>query len=896
MVQKRRKQYNVPVVFRAAILVLALIVTFFTVTRVNAIIEVPPDNDIFFQTTGRNADIGVGDYYTNANGDDIRHLVEIYVPCISDEIFRIQLFDPELYDAGPPGTEDVDDEVRDEGDITSFRLFDPAGTVVTEQTFGPYLQPPDPAATPPPTHNNWIAFFTINLPTNPIEGDTCGIFQIETWTGNEGDTVPDNNDDNAWKYRLLGGPDGANIDSETFDPAVGPDGRVGTGDEAVLGIQRLSFQHNNSQEQTFYWFVDDAASPTWTGNNFDIDEGTPLCDDPQAPCEINYTSPSGVTTGATESGNAVWNPGQPGRLGDQFTNAEAGLWQADVNIPVDNQYIIEIENSGKPIFLEEPILPELIIAKDDGVEFVTSPGVTTYTITIENIGEGAALPIAGPEVIDTLPPGMTFGGCVVNPPLKGTCDQSAPGSGIINFELDAQDPALNQDGSDFGPILAYLPGTASGLIPQGTLTVIANIDPGLPGASTFTNTVTVDWTDLYKNNYKPKEAKDIDKTSSLDLQLSKRHIPIVVEPGGNLTYTITITNVGGAIATGVVITDQIPANTSFVMASDGGTFANGLITWNIPSLNINETVSRQVVVQLDDPLAPGVDAVTNTACVGDDGASGADRNPQDNCDTVTTPVTNTPQVFLDPIIVKTVDVSDVIPGDQVNYSVTISNPSTNSNISATDVLLIDEMPLEMDLISYSVSTNPASLVINSTTVTTDVVSTVGHPSGITQTIVSTITVELPELGLDQSVTLDIVARANGLAGPPPLDITNVAALECSGCNRKEDRKTVKVRDQGSSPTPTPTRPSGGGNNNDDDDDSGGNTNTSTTTSSSGGGQPSPSVSVPATATPVLPVLLLPETGTRDSQLPGPMALVGLLGAVSLGGLLMWKLLKGNSPE
>ena len=567
-----------------------------------------------------------------------------------------------------------------------------------------------------------------------------------------------------------------------------------------------------------------------------------------------------------------------------------------VDAETARQYIIEIENNSKPIFLEEPVLPELIIAKDDGVEFVTSPGVTTYTITIENIGEGAALPIAGPEVIDTLPPGMTFGGCVVNPPLKGTCDQSAPGSGIINFELDAQDPALNQDGSDFGPILAYLPGTASGLIPQGTLTVIANIDPGLPGTSTFTNTVTVDWTDLYKNNYKPKEAKDIDKTSSLDLQLSKRHIPIVVEPGGNLTYTITITNVGGAIATGVVITDQIPANTSFVMASDGGTFANGLITWNIPSLNIDETVSRQVVVQLDDPLAPGVDAVTNTACVGDDGASGADRNPQDNCDTVTTPVTNTPQVFLDPIIVKTVDVSDVIPGDMVNYSVTISNPSTNSNISATDVFLIDEMPLEMDLISYSVSANPASLVINSTTVTTDVVSTVGHPSGIAQTIVSTITVELPELGLDQSVTLDIVARANGLAGPPPLDITNVAALECSGCNRKEDRKTVKVRDQGSSPTPTPTRPSGGGNNNDDDDDSGGNTNTSTTTSSSGGGQPSPGVSVPATATPVLPVLLLPETGTRDSQLPGPMALVGLLGAVSLGGLLMWKLLKGNSPE
>lgn len=897
MVQKRRKLHNVPLVFRVGIVVMALAVTFVTVSRVSAIIEVPPNNDIFFQTTGRNADLGIGDFYTNVDGDDIRHLVEINIPCVSDQVFRVQLFDPELYDAGLPGqvppVEDVDDEVRDQGDITNFRLFSPAGNEVTAQTFGPYPQPP---AAPPASHDNWVPFFTVNLPSNPVEGDTCGIFQIETWTGDEGADPTLNNDDNAWKYRILGGPDTGNIDDETFDPDDGPDGRPGTGDEAALGIQRLSFQHNNSQEQTFYWFVDDAASPTWTGNNFDVDDGTGLCPTADA-CQINYTSPSGDNVPATTSGNRVWNPGQDDRLGDQFTDTAPGLWSADVLIPVNNQYIIEIANSGKPIFLEEPILPELIIAKDDGVEFVTSPGVTTYTITIENIGEGAALPIAGPEVIDTLPPGMTFGGCTINPPLVGTCQESAPGSGIINFDLDAQNPALNQDGSSFGPILAYVPGTASGLITQGTLTVIANIAPGLPGTSTFTNTVTVDWTDLYKNNYVPKRAEDVDRTSSLDLQLSKRHIPTVVEPGGNLTYTIAITNVGDTNATGVVITDQIPANTSFVSASDGGTFANGSITWNIPALNIGETVSRQVVVQIDNPLAPGVNAVANTACVGDDGASGADRNPLDNCDTVTTPITNTPQTFLDPTIVKNVDVSDVIPGDLVNYSVTISNPSTNSNISATDVLLIDRLPNEMDLVSYSVSANPAGLVLNPT-VTTGVVSIVGHPSGITQTVVSTITVALPELGLDESVTLNIVARANGLAGPPPLEITNVAALECSNCTRKEDQKTVRVRDQGSAPTPTPTRSSSGGG--DDDDDSGStnnnNNNNNTNNTPSSGGQTTSSVSVPATPTPVLPVLLLPETGFRDSQMPGPMAVVGLLGAVSLGGLLLWKLLKGNSPE
>lgn len=797
-----------------------------------------------------------------------------------------------------PPVEDVDDEVRDQGDITNFRLFDPAGNQIEFQTYGPFPQPP---AAAPASHNVWNQFYTINLPPNPVEGQTCGIFQIETWTGDEGSDPTLNNDDNAWKYRILGGPDTGNIDAETFDPAIGPDGRPGTGDEAALGIQRLSFQHNSSQEQTFYWFVDDAASPTWTGNNFDIDDGTNLCPTADA-CQINYFSPSGIDTPATTSGNRVWNPGQNARLGDQFTNAESGLWSADVLIPVNNQYIIEIANSGKPIFLDEPVLPELIITKDDGVVLVTSPGVTTYTIEIENIGEGAALPVSGPEVIDTLPPGMTFSGCVIEPPLNGSCGEFAPGSGVVNFDLGAQNPALNaNDGSAFGPILAYLPGVDSGLITQGKLTVIANIQPGLPGNSIFTNTVSIDWTDLYKNNYVPKTARDVDLTSSLDLQLSKKHIPTVVEPGGILTYTITITNVGDAVATGVVITDQIPANTTFVSASDGGTFANGIITWNIPTLITDETVSRQVVVRLDNPFPAGVDNVTNTACVGDDGASGADRNPQDNCDTVSTPITNTPQVFLDPIIVKTVDVADVVPNDPVNYSITISNPSSNSNVSATDVFLIDGLPREMDLVSYSVSSNPASLVISSTTVTTDVISTGDHPSGITQTVVSTITVAMPKLGLDESVTLNIAAKANGLAGPPPLSITNIAALEYNKTQRKEDRKTVNVREQGSSPTPTPTRTpsSGGGNNNDNnnnDDDGNTKTSTSNNTPNNVSVQNSSNAPAPATATPVLPVLLLPETGFRDSQVPSPIAIVGLLGTVSLGGLLLWKLLKGNSPE
>jgi uncharacterized repeat protein (TIGR01451 family) len=274
-------------------------------------------------------------------------------------------------------------------------------------------------------------------------------------------------------------------------------------------VELLSYQHNTIAAQSFYWFVDDGVTRTWIGRNFDIDIGTNLCDN--VPCELTYIAPSGNSFPATLSGNQLWNPGQPDRgPGDLFTDAEAGLWRVDILMPVNNQYIIEIENNSKPIFLDQPILPDVIIAKDDGVTLVQSPGVTTYTIVATNTGKGPALSVLGPEVVDTLPIGMGFAGCAVNPPLEGTCTESAPGSGVINFELNPQSLALNSDGSPFGPILAYLPGVSSGLTNTGSLQVSANIAPGLADGTLLTNTVTIDWTDTYNNDYPTRSDDDID--------------------------------------------------------------------------------------------------------------------------------------------------------------------------------------------------------------------------------------------------------------------------------------------------------------------------------------------------------------------------------------------------
>jgi uncharacterized repeat protein (TIGR01451 family) len=63
--------------------------------------------------------------------------------------------------------------------------------------------------------------------------------------------------------------------------------------------------------------------------------------------------------------------------------------------------------------------------------------------------------------------------------------------------------------------------------------------------------------------------------------LSKVDAGKPIGPNSQVTYTLTLRNIGNADATGVTITDPVPANTSYVAgsASDGGSLVNGAVKW-----------------------------------------------------------------------------------------------------------------------------------------------------------------------------------------------------------------------------------------------------------------------------------------------------------------------------
>jgi uncharacterized repeat protein (TIGR01451 family) len=67
--------------------------------------------------------------------------------------------------------------------------------------------------------------------------------------------------------------------------------------------------------------------------------------------------------------------------------------------------------------------------------------------------------------------------------------------------------------------------------------------------------------------------------------------------GFNIVYTVAVTNMGPAQATGVVVSNQLPANVTFVSASDGVSPVNGILLFNLGTLAAGGSNSVQIIVQ-----------------------------------------------------------------------------------------------------------------------------------------------------------------------------------------------------------------------------------------------------------------------------------------------------------
>ncbi len=118
-----------------------------------------------------------------------------------------------------------------------------------------------------------------------------------------------------------------------------------------------------------------------------------------------------------------------------------------------------------------------------------------------------------------------------------------------------------------------------------------------------------------------------------DLSIAKTG-PALVTEGDNVVYTLTARNLGPTIATGVTVTDPVPAGTTFVSAGPGCAHAAGVVTCTAGTLNPGQTVTFTFTVQ-----AGSGAFIVNTATIA---GNQPDPNLANNTATFTTEINLNP--------------------------------------------------------------------------------------------------------------------------------------------------------------------------------------------------------------------------------------------------------------
>jgi len=222
----------------------------------------------------------------------------------------------------------------------------------------------------------------------------------------------------------------------------------------------------------------------------------------------------------------------------------------------------------------------------------------SYQMTITNTGDASATNV---ELSDTIPTGPTFTSVTSS---QGTCSY------------------------DFG--VRTVNCTLGTIGVGGNATVTITIKPRAEGTLNNTATITAtQWDPATGNN--SASVNGLPAVKFVDLQVQKTASANPIFAGQNVTYTITVKNVSTPFtATGVALTDVLPASMNFVSAT---TSQGSLIT---PPVGSNGTVTANL-----GSIAPGVTATVTITVSSTSAGLVTNSATATSSEAESTPATNT---------------------------------------------------------------------------------------------------------------------------------------------------------------------------------------------------------------------------------------------------------------
>jgi len=314
--------------------------------------------------------------------------------------------------------------------------------------------------------------------------------------------------------------------------------------------------------------------------------------------------------------------------------------------------------------------PDLSLTKSDGGASVAPGGTVAYTLTYANTGTVGA---AGVVLTESVPANTTFNS----------------GASTAGWFCTPNNNA--------GSTCTLAVGTVAAGDGNHTATFAVTVLNPLPaGVTQIANTATIADNGANGTDPTPGDNSSSDTTpvtGAPDLSLTKTDFGASVAPGGTVFYTLTYANAGNRGASGVALTETVPAHTTF----NAGVSTPGWVC--TPNGNAGSTCTLTVgtlaggggghtatfAVTVPNPAPVGVTQIANTATIADDGANGADPTPGNNSGSDTTPVTGAPDLSL----TKSDGGASVAPGGTVPYTLTYAN---TGNHDASGVVLTETVP------------------------------------------------------------------------------------------------------------------------------------------------------------------------------------------------------------
>ena len=320
---------------------------------------------------------------------------------------------------------------------------------------------------------------------------------------------------------------------------------------------------------------------------------------------------------------------------------------------------------------------DLVVTKTDSPDPVTAGEDITYTIVVTNNGPSDAQNVT---LTDLLPAGTTF--------VSAT---------------QTSGPAFNLDATVPGTLTATRATFAASA--SATFTVVATVSPATPNGATITNVANVTSTtsDPMPANNTATETTKVN--SSADLEVTKSGSPDPVTAGEDITYAITLDNAGPSDAQTVVLSDVLPAGTTFVSFSQdsgpaftlttppvGGT---GAVTATIATFAAGASASFTLVVTVNASTLDGT-TISNVVTVE---STTTDPNTENNSDTETTTVSGS----ADLVVTKSDSPDPVSAGEDITYTITVVNDGPSD---AQNVLLTDVVPVGTTFVSFTQDSGP----------------------------------------------------------------------------------------------------------------------------------------------------------------------------------------------